>query len=169
MTRTLWLIDGRSGSGKTTLAAQLAQSHDAQLLSLDECYPGWDGLSAAEDIVVHSVLGDFLVPVWDWHENRVSHTRRLDADRSLVIEGCGSLTPAIIHTATQRFSEVNTLWVECDEVTRKRRALERDGDMFAPHWDSWARQEEAHARRNWPVSRARWIIYTGDSIDCTGV
>ncbi len=38
------LVDGRSGSGKTTFATELAEREGAQLLSLDDVYPGWDGL-----------------------------------------------------------------------------------------------------------------------------
>ena len=44
--RPVVLLDGRSGSGKTVLAESLAPRLDAQLVSLDELYPGWEGLEA---------------------------------------------------------------------------------------------------------------------------
>jgi uridine kinase len=48
----LVLVDGPSGSGKSTLADALVRDGDpaallppgAQLLRLDDVYPGWDGL-----------------------------------------------------------------------------------------------------------------------------
>ncbi|MEO8095730.1 MAG: hypothetical protein ABI632_12485, partial [Pseudolysinimonas sp.] len=43
--RPVVLIDGRSGAGKTTLARELAPLVGAQLVSLDDVYPGWDGLA----------------------------------------------------------------------------------------------------------------------------
>ena len=61
------LIDGRSGTGKTTLGEALATELGAQLVHLDDVYPGWDGLSAAASAVVEDVLG---APSgyrrWDW-------------------------------------------------------------------------------------------------------
>ncbi len=42
------LIDGRSGSGKTELARAIVDDWPgAQLVRLDEVYPGWHGLAAA--------------------------------------------------------------------------------------------------------------------------
>lgn len=61
------LVDGRSGTGKTTLGDQLARLLGAQVVHLDDVYPGWDGLRAAADAVVRDVLG---APSgyrrWDW-------------------------------------------------------------------------------------------------------
>ncbi|MEG8037277.1 hypothetical protein QP157_18770 [Sphingomonas sp. LR61] len=55
--RLVVLVDGRSGTGKTTLGDQLAQLLGAQVVHLDDVYPGWDGLRAAADAVARDVLG----------------------------------------------------------------------------------------------------------------
>ena len=54
---TITLIDGRSGAGKSHYAAGLANTSGAQVVSLDEVYPGWDGLDAGSwHIYTHVVL-----------------------------------------------------------------------------------------------------------------
>ena len=57
-TRPVVLIDGRSGAGKTTLARELAPLLGAQLVSLDDLYPGWGGLEAGSAAVHETVLRD---------------------------------------------------------------------------------------------------------------
>jgi hypothetical protein len=44
--------------------------------------------------------------------------------------------------------------VESPDAARKRRALDRDGDGFRPHWDRWAAQEERHLERDDPRTLA---------------
>ena len=68
--RFVVLIDGGSGSGKTTLGVGLQTSLvmagvPAQLVSLDQCYPGWGGLAAASDMVVNHLL-DPVRPRYQW-------------------------------------------------------------------------------------------------------
>ena len=36
------------------------------------------------------------------------------------------------------------VWLKVPEVTRKARALARDGDTFAPYWDTWAEAEQTY-------------------------
>lgn len=40
--------------------------------------------------------------------------------------------------------------MDADDAERKRRALERDGDTYRPHWDRWAAQEEEYIIRFQP-------------------
>jgi hypothetical protein len=35
------------------------------------------------------------------------------------------------------------VWLETPRSVRKKRALDRDGETFAPYWDMWAAQEDA--------------------------
>jgi len=54
---TVIALDGRSGSGKTSTADALqALDPDLLILHVEDFYPGWDGLLAGIDRVVHDVL-----------------------------------------------------------------------------------------------------------------
>ena len=52
------------------------------------------------------------------------------------------------------------VWVEADEDVRRDRALARDGDRYAPHWDRWARQERTHFAREGTRQRADLVLDT---------
>jgi uridine kinase len=152
--RAVVLVDGRSGSGKTTLARELAQALDAQLVRLDDLYPGWDGLQAASDMVHDDVLAS-AEPGWrrwDWEQDEPAEWHPLDPDHDLVIEGCGALSRA------NRALASLGVWVELDDEARKRRALLRDGDAYAPHWDRWAAQEDAFIERERPQELADVVV-----------
>ena len=41
---------------------------------------------------------------------------------------------------------------------RRTRALARDGETFAPHWDRWAAQEEDYLARHAPRAAADLIL-----------
>ena len=41
---------------------------------------------------------------------------------------------------------------------RKKRALDRDGETFAPHWEAWAAQEEAMLAREHTPDRADLVV-----------
>lgn len=141
------LIDGRSGSGKTTLAAELATIVvGAQLVRLDDIYAGWDGLEAASEHVFENVLSASgpRWQRWDWTTDQPAEWTTLDPQRPIIVEGCGALSRKNAVLADLR------VWVELDEPTRKCRALARDGDAYAPHWDRWARQEAAFIARENP-------------------
>ena len=154
--RPVVLIDGRSGAGKSTLAAELAPQLGAQLVSLDDLYPGWSGLEAGSAAVHETVLRerDPGWTRWDWASARAAEWHPLDPDRPLVIEGCGALSRA--NRALATFG----IWVELDAVERRRRALEREPE-FAPHWDEWAAQENAFAAREHPRDLADLVIEAG--------
>ncbi|GAA1691848.1 AAA family ATPase [Microbacterium sediminicola] len=158
------LIDGRSGAGKSTLADALVQSWpvggDVQLLRLDSLYPGWDGLDDGVGIVRDGVLAplargeDGTWPRWDWAASRPAEIHRVDAARSLIVEGSGILTPQ-----TAPFAQVR-VWMESPLESRRERALARDGETYRPHWERWAQQEDRHLERDDPPASATlvWAI-----------
>lgn len=152
--RIVVLLDGRSGSGKSVLAASLAPTLDAQLLSLDELYPGWEGLEAGSDAVHETVLRprDPGWWRWDWAGAQTAEWHPVDPDRALVIEGCGALSRANRSLAT--FG----IWLELDAGERRRRFSERDAGRFDAYWDSWAAQEDAFIAREHPIELADLVL-----------
>lgn len=153
------LIDGRSGSGKTTFATALARRTGAQLVSLDDVYPGWDGLEAGEAHVLEHVLRAIAAgraprrQSWNWVDNRPASWHDLDPARDLIIEGCGAISPAA------RALAHHAIWVElADDAERRRRAIARDGEVFARNWDRWARQEVEHAALHDPRGTADEVV-----------
>lgn len=152
------LVDGRSGSGKTTFAAALADRGRATLLRLEDVYPGWDGLSAAADTLVRRVLRPRAAGVggsvrgWDWAADRPGGARHLRPSGPLVVEGCGALS-----RAAARYADLRIL-VGLPEAERRIRALARDGGVYEPHWERWARQERAFAAREHPGALADLVV-----------
>ena len=135
-------IDGRSGSGKTSLGRRVASAWDAPLISMDSIYPGWDGLAASVPLLVTHVLHPLsvgrgpIVPTWDWLAGRPGPRIPVRVAERLVVEGCGSsVGEAGDHAGTR-------VWLDGDADVRRKRAIARDGDLFARHWDMWAAQEE---------------------------
>lgn len=138
-------IDGRSGSGKTRLSELLEQSLSAEgigvcVLNLDSIYPGWDGL--AEGTKTWRKISRNLrkgkpasYREWDWHADAPGHEHTINPAQETVIicEGVG----AIAGTCNVR------ILVKAPDELRYRRAINRDGEMYRPHWERWAAQEEA--------------------------
>ena len=146
------LIDGRSGSGKTELAKLLAETYpEFELVRLDDLYPGWDGLEAGS-AAVPSIIRERRWRAWDWQRDIPGEWNALEADRPLIIEGVGAIS-----RASRRLADI-AIWVELDDDTRKIRALERDGDAYAPHWERWAAQERSYLAREDPRSLASVIV-----------
>lgn len=152
-TRPVVLIDGRSGAGKSTVAAELAPLLGAQLVSLDDIYPGWGGLAAGSAAVHEMVLRDREPgwTRWDWAAGEPAEWHPVDPDAPIVIEGCGALGRA--NRARASFG----IWIEVPAAERRRRALEREPG-FAPHWADWARQEREFAAREHPRALADVIV-----------
>ena len=130
-------IDGYSGSGKSTLAAAIARLvSDWQVLHLDDWYPGWDGLAAGTD-TARRIATDLRAgrassyEAWDWENGTTGATIRVPLVPT-IIEGCGAIE-----------AEADlVIWIaDPGEDERRNRALARDGQTYAPHWQRWARQD----------------------------
>ncbi|MGE2835997.1 hypothetical protein [Mycobacterium sp. SMC-4] len=153
------LIDGRSGSGKSTLAALLSGVWpDSTVISLDDIYPGWDGLAWAVD----HLRTELLTPRargatgrwrrWDWEAGAPAEWHSVGAGQRVIVEGAGSLTEA-----NRALADLG-IWIDADDAERKRRALLRDGATYRPHWERWARQEDAFIAAHHPRSCADRIV-----------
>lgn len=150
------LVDGRSGSGKTTIARRIVDERpELQLLRLDDLYPGWDGLDAASR-AVPGILVTLRWRAWDWPAASPGRWHELDPARPILVEGVGALSRA------SRPLAARAIWVETHAATRKRRALARDGDSYAPFWDRWAAQEEVFLARERPWELADEIVDGAD-------
>lgn len=136
-------IDGRSGAGKTRLAVTIAQHTGAKLFHMDDLYPGWNSLDQAPALLTQAIGTGYYRP-YNWHTQTLEAPEPFPTARPLIIEGCGSLSTAALTAAQINSSEsiVTSVWIECATAERKRRALTRDGNIFTPHWDSWAAQED---------------------------
>lgn len=156
-------IDGPAGSGKTTLAAELAGlagPAGATVIHLDDLYAGWDGLPHVSD-----QLATLLRPLaedrpgryrrYDWYAGAFAETVTVAPTPLLVVEGVGSGAAA--------YDDLRTAlaWVEAPLQVRKARGLARDGDTFAPHWDSWARAERVLFATERTRERADLVVTTG--------
>lgn len=156
------LIDGRSGAGKSSLARALVSRWPlrgrVQLVALDSIYPGWDGLDDGVELARELILTPHargFVGVWqrwDWTTGEPAEAHAVDPSLPLIVEGAGLLTPA-----TARLGDVR-VWLESPAASRRKRALDRDGDTYRPHWDRWARQEQRHVERDDPMRLATHVF-----------
>ncbi|RGE24307.1 hypothetical protein [Leucobacter sp. wl10] len=149
------LIDGRSGAGKTELAERISHrlraiGREPQLLRVEHLYPGWDGLAEGSRALA-AALDEGGYRRYDWRAGAFAEHVPVTRHRPLIIEGCGSLTAENLSAARRwaeraggsgRSASVRGIWIECEAETRRSRALARDGEAYAPHWDRWAAQEE---------------------------
>jgi len=151
-------IDGRSGSGKTSLAARLRTELGAPVVTLEDLYGGWDGLSHGVDLLVSEVLEPLSagraarVPRYNWVTAAWEAPWVLEPPEVLIVEGVGA--------GARRAAAYASLlvWMESAASVRKKRALDRDGETFAPHWDTWAAQEDAMLRRERTADRADIVV-----------
>lgn len=159
-------VEGRSGSGKSTVAEQLrlalaGRGEPVALLTMEDLYPGWGGLAESSVLLAEWVL----IPL---SRGRAAAWRRYDWERgcfgaewaglpaelvegggTLVVEGCGS------GAAPVRDLVDLLVWVEAPERARSERLDQReDAELYAPHRDRWARQEEALYAVDPPWERA---------------
>lgn len=146
---TLVAIDGRSGGGKTQLAAAVAAALEGAgasvyVFSMDEIYPGWDGLEQS----VHTLPTDILKPLtagriaayrrWDWSAGAPGALVDIPDTDVVIVEGVGSTAHA------RRSDFALTVWVHAPAALRLDRACGRDGQGdFAPYAAQWAAQEDA--------------------------
>jgi uridine kinase len=162
-------VDGRSGSGKTALATELRTAIGAAVVSLEDLYGGWDGLEHGIDLLVSEVLEPLAagriarVPRYDWTARAWGEPVVVGPLDVLIVEGVGAgARRAAVYESV-------LVWLEAPSAVRKKRALERDGDVFAPHWEQWAAQEQAMlARERTPeradlILRSYWAVRRGGS------
>ena len=154
-------LDGPSGAGKTDFAAVLAeQLPSAQLLHMDDLYQGWDGLAQAVTDIHDQVLaplsrgGQGAYRRWDWDHDRHAGWHTLPATELLIVEGVG----AGAKPGWQLESAL--IWLEAPADERFRRAIERDGEAYLPHWRHWAALEQALFALDGTRARADLIINT---------
>ena len=158
-------IDGRAGAGKTVLAADLADACSAAgpvtTIHMDDLYDGWSGLPTAADVVIDQLIehwtagGPASLAIWDWHAQRRLPRVPVAPTPLILLEGVGSWS-------LRYRDRVSTLtWVECDEPTRRRRAIDRDGNALAAHWDAWAADEEVVHAREQTRAMADLVVDTG--------
>lgn len=151
-------VDGRSGAGKTSLAGTLRDELAAPVVSLEDLYGGWDGLEHGIDLLASEVLEPLAhgrvarVPRYDWVAGGWTEPVALDPPEVLIVEGVGAGARRAAAYASV------LLWLEVPASVRKKRALDRDGDTFAPYWDSWAAQEDAMLASEHTPDRANLII-----------
>ncbi len=166
-------VEGRSGSGKSTVAARVCRAladrgEPVALLTMEDLYPGWEGLAEASALLRSWVLlplAEGRAPAWhryDWGRGAFGADRvTLPADvvehgGTLVVEGCGSGAAAV------RDLPDLLLWVEADAATRARRLDAReDAEAYAPYRASWARQEDALYACDPPRERADLLVGNG--------
>ncbi|WP_425863050.1 aminodeoxychorismate synthase component I [Arthrobacter sp. TWP1-1] len=139
-------VDGRSGAGKTTVAVELAallrRHRTVSLFHLEDIYPGWDGLAGGVERYIDSVLQPLhdglpaTWTAWDWEAANDGASRTTAVAPVVLVEGVGSS-----HGRAADFLDA-VIWVDAPSQARKKRALDRDGETYAPFWDAWAEQEE---------------------------
>ena len=154
-------VDGPSGAGKTDFAAGLSQVLRAPVLHFEDIYPGWDGLGVTPTLVADDVLKrlavDDIASVarWDWSQDRPGEDIRIRPVPVLILDGVGS--GALPCRPYLSF----LIWLEAPEEVRKERALTRDGETFAPHWDAWGAQERRLFASDGIRAAADVVVETG--------
>lgn len=149
------LIDGRSGSGKTHFAKLLldelfkATKVKAQLIHMDDLYPGWEGLRLGANLLVSDILKQIALgksasyQIWNWETS----TRGIDSEPGngwrtvsplspLIVEGCGAVS------VDSRSLATTAIWIESDLGARNKRLAERDKGAFTSHQAIWSSQED---------------------------
>ena len=149
------LVDGRAGSGKSLFASKLGDSYfqtsrqAARIVSLDDLYPGWDGLIAGSVYLRERILEPLASgrpaswQIWDWELGRRGAPsepgngfREFEGGTPIIVEGCGALSKAAAELANL------TIWLAANRDERRKRFSDRDGGAFDEFWGIWAAQED---------------------------
>lgn len=169
MSRTrpvLAAVDGFSGVGKSSLADELMRALaqrgvPAALFRLEDIYPGWDGLAAGMDCYRRLVLEPLAAGrsarwrAWDWDAGTWGAERVTKPAAVVLCEGVGAF-----HAAARPLLDAG-IWLQAPAGLRRRRALARDGDTYAPHWERWAAQERAWAASDDAAAAADLVLDGG--------
>ncbi|ACQ80615.1 conserved hypothetical protein [Beutenbergia cavernae DSM 12333] len=151
-------VDGLAGAGKTTLAAQLGAALAAQVVHMDDLYPGWGGLLEAPALLATWVLDPMAAGRagryrrFDWAAGAYAEWHDVPRRPALVVEGCGAAPRAVDGVASL------VIWVEADDELRLARGLERDGTDAEEHWRAWMRDERRLAEREGTGERADVVL-----------
>lgn len=142
-------IDGFSGAGKTALAEALGLRDGVDVVSIEEFYPGWEGLAQGPERALAGLvepLRERRTPCWrswDWEHGREGpQTERPLSGPVVVLEGCGAGAGVL------RAHQALTVWVEAAPEERERRLRGRaDWPVYEPHREAWQRREQALAEQ----------------------
>lgn len=141
------------------MATRAAPVH---LLSMEDLYPGWEGLAASAGLLHDWVLTPLAHggrPAWrryDWARERFAPAwthlpSELGSGGTLLVEGCGSGAASPLLDLL--------VWVHAPEPVRKRRLdLREDAELYAPHRRSWALQETEFYATHRPQDRSDLLI-----------
>ncbi|MCX6396165.1 MAG: 4-amino-4-deoxy-L-arabinose transferase [Propionibacteriales bacterium] len=152
-------FDGPSGAGKSTLAREVARLTETVTVHTDDLCPGWDGVPE-----LPGILSTLLAPLasgapghhprYDWVLGHPVEDVVVPAAPVVLLEGVGAGSRSLAVVTT------TLVWVDADPSVRKERALTRDGDTFADHWDAWAAAEDAYFAAEQVRGRADLVITT---------
>lgn len=162
-------VEGRSGSGKSTVAEELrgaltARGEAAAVVTMEDLYPGWEGLERGSALLREWVLVPLRLgrrPRWrryDWErgaftEHWASPPDDVVPGGVLVVEGTGSGAAAV------RGLLDLLVWVTAHDDERLRRLEGRwDSAAYAPYRGVWARQEKAFHTRERPREHADVVV-----------
>lgn len=155
-------VDGFSGSGKSRIADAVGRALVAPVLSLEEIYPGWDGLAAAVPLAVEWIARPLAEgrPArwwpWDWTRGARAGARELAPVPVVLLEGCGAGAAAL-----RPFTDV-AVWVDSARATREQRLRARpDWPGYAPFRERWAAQEDAWHAGERTAGHADLVIANG--------
>ncbi|OLT15756.1 hypothetical protein BJF78_16085 [Pseudonocardia sp. CNS-139] len=148
-------VDGPSGAGKTEFTARLAAALGGPpVLHTDDVYPGWDGLAAIVPLLRNRIVGPLAqgraatYRRYDWVAGEYAEEHDLGTPPLLVVEGVGAGSePTAGRTSL-------LVWIDAPQEERFRRGIARDGETYRPHWERWARQEQAHFAADGTRARA---------------
>lgn len=139
-------VDGWSGSGKSVLAERLGLALGAPVLSIEELYPGWDGLAAAiplaREWIAEPLFHGRPARWWPWlweRDERSPDPRIQPCVPVVLLEGCGSGASAL------RPLTSTAIRVDCPPEERERRLHARpDWPGYAPHRARFLAQERRY-------------------------
>jgi uridine kinase len=157
-------IDGPSGSGKTTLSLAVQAALDAPppIVHLEDFYPGWDGLADVVPRLVEWVLEPLArgesagYRRYDWDLSEFVEWHPVPLGALLIVEGVGAGSlPCAPYLSL-------LVYLDAPEPVRFERAMarSRDGEIYRPYWDRWARQERRLFAEHDPAARADLVLTT---------